>query len=145
MRTIRIILFITGLFRLTTGVIKCQISEIQYDDWPHKCSFKTDSGKFIINSIEDFKQITNCILLNYDFNKYTIIGVQGGVGGCKLPTIDFNITKDDYNRKYVVEATILSYGSCRRYNGYKKIIYTEKFKNDYEIIFIKNEKAYSNN
>lgn len=118
--------------------------EIQYDDWPYKCSFKSDSGKFIINNREEFNRISNCILLNFNFNKYTIIGVQGGVGGCKLPTVDFIITKDDPNKKYVIQATILTYGNCRRYNGYKKIIYTEKFENDYEIDFIKKEKSYAN-
>jgi len=145
MRTIKIILFITGLLIFQTRIIKCQIIEIHYDDWPHKCSFKTDSGKFIINNREAFNQIANCILINYDFNRYTIIGVKGAVGGCKLPTVDFLITKDDFNKKYVIQATILSYGNCRRNNGYKRIIYTEKFENDYEIEFIKKEMAYSDN
>ncbi len=132
------------LIAITTGAIKSQISEIQYDDWPHECSFKTDSGKFIINNRKDFKQITDCIILNYDFNNYTIIGVQGVSGGCKRPTIDFKITKDDYTRKYIIEATILSYGSCRMGWTYKKIIYTDKLKYGYDIVFIKKNKAYSN-
>ena len=143
MKKLRDLLLIAIMVIISPELINSQISEIQYYTWPYQCSFKADSGKFVINTKEELKQISKCILVNYDFSKYTIIGVNGGIGGCGQPTVDIKITRDDYGKKYLIDAKVLNYGSCKRNNYYKRIIYTEKLRSDYKVVFLKEEKVTS--
>jgi hypothetical protein len=125
-----LIIGVNGLFS--------QVTEIEYHDWPYTCSFKSESGKIFINSIEDYKEVTNCSLQNYyKFENNTIIGIQGAVGGCSLPTVDFNVYKDDVRKEYIIEAIIISYGNCKRNNMYKRIIYVDSLNDNYKVIFKK--------
>jgi hypothetical protein len=129
---------ITTLFLLTiilNGLFS-QIIEVSYQEWPYGCNFKSDSGKFIINSEKDFKELTSCILLNYDFDKYTIIGVQGITEGSgKKDRVDIRILKDDKNSKYIIEAIVYYCGHNRMIYPYKRVIYTDKLQSDYDIAF----------
>lgn len=129
---------ITTLFLLTsilTGLFS-QINEVSYQEWPYGCDFKPDSGKFVINSKKEFKEITSCILLNYDFDKYTIIGVQGTTEGSGAKDrVDIRILKDDKDSKYIIEAIVYYCGNNRMIYPYKKIIYTDKLQSDYDIAF----------
>ena len=131
--TFTFVILLTGL----TGLYS-QGFKLQFQDWPYQCSFKSDSGKIFINHIKDYKRATNCSWLNYRrYEDYTIIGIQGGVGGCKLPDVDFNIYQNDEKKEYVIEAIVISYGACRRNNPYKRVVYVNKFKDNYHVIFKK--------
>lgn len=126
-----LVIILTGFIRLYSQGFK-----IEFMDWPYQCSFESDSNKIFINSIQDYKRATNCSLLNYNrYEDYTLIGVQGMVGGCKLPDVDFNIYQDDEKKEYVIEAIVISYGACKRGNLYKRIVYVNKFKDNYRVIF----------
>ena len=135
MRIIKIVLLLAGLCLFFVQVVDGQVSEVRYNDWPYSCTFKTDSGKFIINSREDFLKIAKCGIGNYDYNDYTLIGVAGATGGCSQPTVVFTITRNDNTRSYFIEATILTYGACRRNNIFSRTIYTYKLREDYKVIF----------
>lgn len=119
-----------------------QIVEISYQDWHYDCVFKPITEKFIVNSKEDLDSISKCILLNYDFNNNTIIGVQGTSQGYSQPIVDFRILKDIENKKYIIEAKI--FGGTRSnlrniHPKYKRVIVTDKLQSDYSIDFIKQE------
>lgn len=115
-----------------------QVFELSYQDWPNTCSFKTDSGKIFINSMEDFKKSANCSSLKYiGYLDYTLIGVQGSIGGSSPPVVDFRIYQNDEKKEYIIESIVVGYGIGKRLMRYSRIIYVNKFKSNYRVVFKK--------
>src|SRR6056297_726398 len=88
-----------AIFFSFNGILFSQISEIEYHKWQYGCNFRTDSKIYVINSKEEFDSIGDCFLINYPFEKYSIIGYRGSTGGCIRPDIDFRILKDENTKK----------------------------------------------
>ena len=68
-------------------------------------------------------------------NRYIIIGVNGGIGGCNLPKVEYKIMKDLSQKKYLIEATVFEFGACRRNNHFRRFVCIEKPDDDYRIQF----------
>lgn len=130
---ITIAIFLTGL----TG-LHAQGYEMQIREWPYDCEFRADSGRILINNIQEFRRATVCSALNYEkYKHYTIIGLQGMDGGCCSPGVEFKVYRDDKKKEYLIEATVIIYGACRRNNHYKRVVYVNKFKDGYRVVFEK--------
>ena len=122
---------------LTTNSSIGQLSDIQFHEFIN-CSPIANSSEFIVNSYEDFSVKFNCLSLNFDFSKYTILALQGMMKGHDQAQIDFQIKRDDNLKCFLINATI--YGgkicNCRVMKpGYDKVIYIDKVPADYTIKF----------
>ncbi|NOR86821.1 MAG: hypothetical protein GQ527_04370 [Bacteroidales bacterium] len=126
------------LILLGSNKVHSQISEIDYNNWSDNSGFKTRPSRFVINNKDEFKEMSNSILLNFDFTKHTIIGVQGISPGHFEPIIDIRILENEIEEKIIIEV-ILSGGkscSCRVMKPhYRKVIYTDKLNSNFEIGF----------
>jgi hypothetical protein len=135
----KILAIFSCLVFLGFGKLHSQITEIKYNNFGNKCVFHPSSDQFIINSKTEFNEISDCNLLRYDFNKYTIIGVQGYSPGHFEPAVDIRIFQNDYDKKIVVEVTLSGGKLCEgcRVNKpfYRRVIYTDKLNSDYLIEF----------
>jgi hypothetical protein len=110
--------------------------EMSYSDIDIECSFRTDSNKFIIRNRTEFFRLTNCSFVGIDFERYSIIGVNGYIGGCKVPVVEYRIIKDVNKRQYFIEAIVYQFGSCKRGNPYRRTVYVDKLEEDYKIHFV---------
>jgi len=100
----RRILIVTFFLFLGINEIKSQTIEIPYQDFEWNCNFKSSSGNFIIRNRSELKEFSTCNLFSFDFEKYTIIGVQGLNVGHEVPVVVFKILMDNSNKIITVEA-----------------------------------------
>ena len=136
----RRILIVTFFLFLGINEIKSQTIEIPYQDFEWNCNFKSSSGNFIIRNRSELKEFSTCNLFSFDFEKYTIIGVQGLNVGHEVPVVVFKILMDNSNKIITVEAKIYGGKSCSCRVGkpsFKKFIYVDKLPSDYQIEFKK--------
>jgi hypothetical protein len=116
-----------------------QIKDIEYYNWENNCDFKTRPDRFIINNMPEFNEMSACVISKFEFNKYTIIGVQGTSPGHFKPKVDIRILQNDYDKKIIIEVTLSGGKLCEtcRVNKpfYRRVIYTDKLNTDYNIEF----------
>jgi hypothetical protein len=91
-------LLIGFLLFVLIGKINSQVIKVPYSDLMINCPIKDDSGKIIINSKEEFRHHTTCLLPDFDFESFTIFGIQGLAGGCEEPFVDFFVFRDDSDK-----------------------------------------------
>lgn len=114
-----------------------QVITVPYHDLVIDCPIKDDTGKIIINSKADFQKHTTCLLPDFDFESYTIFGIQGLAGGCEEPSVDFFVFRDDSNKKYLIKVRVRDNGACRIIRPYKRIIFVDKLRGEYTLEFLK--------
>jgi len=83
------------------------------------CAQGVHGGNYVINNQTDYEALLTIRsphpdcgsyqLPPIDFNQYTLLGVVGGVGGCKTPTIEHHITKNQ--NTYTFNYTVTQRGS----------------------------------
>lgn len=119
-----------------------QTREIAYYNWEEKCDFKSRTHRIIVNNQAEFREMFDCVLLDFNFDDYTIIGVRGRSQGHFVPYVDIRILENEKEEKISIEV-ILSGGTpcnlhCRVMRpNYSRVIYTSKLRNGYEIEFRK--------
>ena len=118
------------------GVTYTQVSELPYYSIDETCSL--DSSQIIANSLNEIKGLSDCNFLNFDFSRYTIIGIKGSSPGHFIPDIDFRISKNLINKTIIVEV-LFSGGktcNCRVVKPlFKRIIYVDKIEVGYKFEF----------
>lgn len=122
-------------------VVFSQTTVIPFQNYETICEFDThQKNYFVINNLNEFKEISDCSIFNYDFSKYTIIGVQDHSPGHSMPNVDIIITQDNNLKNIIVEVLLSDVTPC--YDGcrvvtpfYRRIIYTEKLNPTYPIEF----------
>lgn len=129
----KIFILCSSMFLFISG-LKSQTVDIPFSDYKLVCSIRTDSNKLIIRNKQDLFQLTNCNEI-INFRKYILVGVHGAVGGCGLPKVEFKVTKDISQKKYLIESSVFQFGNCRRNNFYKRFILMERPPDDYPIEF----------
>jgi hypothetical protein len=122
---------------LSTNNTKGQLSDITFHEFPN-CAPIGTSSEIVVNNYEEFSVKFNCVSLNFDFSKYTILAIQGRMKGHDQAQIDFQIKKDDNLKSFLISATI--YGgkvcNCRVMKpGYDKVVYIDKVPAGYTIKF----------
>jgi len=116
-----------------------QTKVIDYYNWDKNCEFKTRPSTFIIDNVNQFSEMSDCVMPKFDFDNYTIIGVQGTSPGHFQPKVDILVYQNDTDKKIIIEVTLSGGKLCEacRVNKpfYRRIIYTDKFNSDYSIEF----------
>lgn len=83
--------------------------------------------------------MSDCLLSNFDFKKYTVIGVQGTSSGHFQPIVDLQVLKNDRDKLFIIDVTISGGKLCEacKVNRpfYRRVIYTEKLNPEYTIEF----------
>jgi len=123
------------LFIIAFSDVSSQQIEMPFYYVDLECSFNTNSNKFIFNEKTELYQASNCRFVTIDFSEYSLIAVQGFTGGCQLPEVEFKVIRDISDKQYYIEAIVYQFGSCRRYNGYRKAICLEKLEKNYKVDF----------
>jgi len=129
---------IAYMFIVGSTPLFSQTREIAYFDWERECDFKSRPRRFIINSQAEFKEMSDCLLFNFDFENYTIVGAQGISPGHFKPIVDIRIFENTVEKKVSIEVTISGGKACAcrvMKPSYKRIIYTDQLKSDFEIEF----------
>jgi hypothetical protein len=111
-----------------------QINSIPFYDINFECSLKGDSTKMIITNRQDLIRFTGCNN-GFDFANYILVCIDGTIGGCGIPEVEYQITKDLRNKVILINAFVYQFGVCRRNNRYKRFIKISKPENDYRIEF----------
>ena len=140
------LLLLNFLFFFNVCNLKCQTVEVQYRAFnlelssknkhasKHKHLKKDNPNTIVITSKEELIKLTACIdNCIFDFENFIIIGINGSIGGCKIPTVSFKVLKDQNKKKYLVEATVFQSGNCRGFFAYSSFITIEKPNEDYKI------------
>lgn len=131
------------LFSITLTLIgitqtRSQLIEVEYKEFFSGCKFKPEYEEMVINSRDDLWDFSNCIAFNFNFNKYTIIIVQYKYPYHCQQIEEFNIFKDERNKRFIIETFISNGGRCYckiRQPYYTKAVYIPKVENDYQFIF----------
>jgi hypothetical protein len=114
-----------------------QAKVIDYYDFSRNCNFKARPDRFVINSEEEFREMSDCKLNRFDFHRYTIIGVQGTSPGHFKPKVDLFAYKNDIEKLIIIEVTLSGGTLCEtcRVNkpSYSRVIFTDKLNPEYRI------------
>jgi hypothetical protein len=129
-----ITLFLSIIFSI--GVSYTQISELPYYCIDEACNL--DSSQIIANNLDEIRVLSDCSFLKFDFNRYTVIGIDGSSPGHFIPKIDFRILQNISTKTITVEV-LFSGGktcNCRVVKPlYKRMIYVDKIAEEYTYEF----------
>lgn len=120
---------------------------VPYEEININC-FKKDYGNNLITNESDYKDLLRYKsdideLPQIDFEKYSLITILTGAGGCSKPNYNFEIKK--FGNKYFAKIEILEEGICRLMFTIRYFCLIPKVESDDEIEFIKIRKKNSNN
>lgn len=85
------------------------------------CAQGVHGGNYVINNQTDYEALLTVRsphpdcgryqLPPIDFNQYTLLGVVGGVGGCKSPILEHSVIKNQ--NTYIFNYTVTQRGMCK--------------------------------
>lgn len=100
-----------------------------------QCKVHHDKSIILIRDIDDLREKTKCLSLDFDFQEYDIIGISRGTSACGQPKVDFEVIKNNAEEKYYINASIHTFGGCRVNRYCRRFVIIEKMNQDYDIEF----------
>jgi len=93
---------------------------------------------FIIQSKPELDSLTSCDQkYNFDFDKNILIGVDGQTSGCGPGFCIFEVLKDTFQKKYIINYVKTYSGLCRGIFYYRNFIQIERPTENYKLEIIK--------
>lgn len=126
-------IFLIFTIQIIGSNIYTQVVEQKFYDLEIPCKV-TCKTNFVVYDNSDAWRAIDCKLSQFDFFKYTIIGIVSSTCG-REGNIILKIIRDDENKKYIIKSRLQNPCYCMvlRQRPEIRIVYTKKMNYDYEV------------